>query len=84
MLFKPLVVAYNILSTISMLDQNQRYDIYTYNVLSADCLPYTNLSDIAVISHKILGNCRAMRTENWPKSDIAESMWPKLGFSLQR
>ena len=37
MLFKPLVVAYNILFTISMLDQNQRYDIYTYYVLSADC-----------------------------------------------
>ena len=38
MLFKPLVVAYNILFTISMLDQNQQHDIYTYYVLSADCI----------------------------------------------
>ena len=28
---------YSILFTISMLDQNQWYDIYTYYVLSADC-----------------------------------------------
>ena len=38
MLFKPLVVEYNIFVTINMLDQNQRYDIYTYYVLSADCI----------------------------------------------
>ena len=38
MLFKPLVVAYNILFIFSMLDQNQWYDIYTYYVLSADCI----------------------------------------------
>ena len=80
MLFKPPVVAYNILSTISMLDQNQPYDIYTYYVLSADC----QMKDILMQfweKNNDIDILKELSRQTWKILLIQKKLFAELTFS---